>query len=55
MGIPKEDRRLFKRMASSRNGLAVYEADDSYAGMLAVRRRADRTFGRSWGGVREHA
>ena len=46
--IPRKHRGLFTRLASSRNGMAVYEVDDSYAGMMAVRGLADEAFGKSW-------
>ena len=41
--------RLFTTLASSRNGMKVVEVDDSYAGMMAVRKLADKTFGSDWG------
>lgn len=48
MALPSSDRRRFRRLASSRLGFVVYEAEDTYAGMCAVRRLADAAFGESW-------
>lgn len=48
MALPASDRRRFRRLASSRFGFVVYEAEDTYAGMCAVRRLADAAFGESW-------
>lgn len=48
MALPASDRRRFRRLASSRLGFVVYEAEDTYAGMCAVRRLADAAFGESW-------
>ena len=48
MALPSSDRRRFRRLASSRLGFVVYEAEDTYAGMCAVRRLADTAFGESW-------
>ena len=48
MALPSSDRKRFRRLASSRFGFVVYEAEDTYAGMLAVRHLADLAFGESW-------